>query len=412
MKEKISVLVIADATPMRSDITHAIDDQPELDLAGTASSTSQTLAMVRDTNPDIILIDQQLSNMNALTLMEDLVARYPDPTLVAMAGEGHMNYVRQAMLAGARGFVTLPMSSDELAKALRRFYRLDSTKHGTTMAQEDSPDEDTSEGKILAVFSPKGGVGKTTLSANLGIALAELTQARVALVDINPQFGHLGLVLNVHANYNLMDLLIRADELEPDLIEGMMATHTTGAKILLAPPEIERADAIPHQGMTRLLTQMRTMFDWTVVDTWPLLTESSLEVLETADRVLLPVVPDITCMRDTKQFLDLIESLNYSLNKFDIVFNKAAEASLDRRVVEESLDRKISAVIPQEDPLVSYSLNRGIPLVSSHKRNSFSKAVTQLAASFVNIDESANPSDSLGSRFKNFTRLGLRTANA
>ena len=191
-----------------------------------------------------------------------------------------------------------------------------------------------------------------------------------------------------------------------------MAPHASGVRVLLAPTDIERADAIPPQGMSRLLSQLRTMFEWTVVDTWPLLTESSLEVLEAADRVILPVVPDITCLRDTKQFLDLIDSLNYSLNKFDVVFNRSDEGGLDRRVIEEGLKRKIMAEIPQDDPLVSHSLNRGIPLVTSHKRSAFSRAVMQLAESIATEGEVDEAKGSLGSKFKRLTRLSLKPASA
>ncbi|MFQ5856318.1 MAG: AAA family ATPase [Anaerolineae bacterium] len=374
----INVLVIADATPMRADIVDSIEQDSDLALVGTTASPSQALAAIRDADPDIILIDQNLNNMSTLSLTEDLVARYPDLTVIAIAGEGHMNYVRHAMLAGARGFVTVPMAKGELSKALHQFHRLDLTRQ-TRLVSDGSDEQDLVQGTVIAFFSPKGGVGKTMLSANLGVAVAQETGARVALVDVNPQFGHLGLVLNVHSNYNLMDLLIRSNDLEPELVEGMMASHSSGVQVLLAPSEIERVDAFTPLAMSRVLSELRTMFDWTIIDTWSVLGDSTLDVFETADRVLLVVVPDITCLRNTRQFLDLAESLNYPLDKFEVIVNRATEGGLDRKIIEEGLRRQIAMEIPQDDPLVSHSLNRGIPLVISHKRSPVSKAVRQLA---------------------------------
>ncbi len=376
--KKIRVLVVADATPMRQDVVDAIEQDVDLELVGTAVSAAQALAAVRDVPPDVVLLNETLGDVNTLALTEDLATRYPEVTVIAMTQEGHMDYVREAMLAGARGFVTTPLVDGELSQVLRQIRRLELNRQ-TRLAPVAAENQKVVEGTIIAIYSPKGGVGKTTLTANLGVALAKQSHARVALVDNNPQFGHLGLVLNVHANYSLMDLLTRADALEPEMVEGMLASHSSGVQVLLAPGEIERADAFPPQTVTKVLAILQTMFSWIVVDTWPVLTESTLDVLETADQVFLMLVPDITCLRDTKQFLDLVESLNFPLNKFEIIVNRATEGGLERDVIEETLRRKVAMEIPQDDPLVTHSLNKGVPLVISHKRSPVSKAIMQLA---------------------------------
>lgn len=395
----IRVLVVANATPRREAVVDAIEQETGLILAGTAASPSQALTAVRDTQPDIILIDEALGDTNTLALTEDLVTRYPELTVIALTREGHMDYVRRAMLAGARGFVTTPLANGELSQVLGQIRRLELSRQ-TRLPPQRPGEQRVARGTIIAVYSPKGGVGKTTLTANLGIALAKETGDRVALVDSNPQFGHLGLVLNVHANYSVMDLLARSEDLDPELIEGMTASHSGGVQVLLAPTEIERSDAFPPQAMSRLLSELQTMFDWIVVDTWPVLNDSTLDVLETANRVLLLLVPDITCLRDAKQFLALVESLNYPLNKFDIIVNRATEGGLDRGVIEEGLRRKVAMEIPQDDPLVTHSLNRGIPLVISHKRSPVSKAITQLAGWIVEGSKEPVLQRGLGTRMR------------
>lgn len=383
---KIRVLVVADAVPMREDVAGTIEHEPELELAGTAASPSQVLAAIQNMEPDLVLIDEILEDTSSLPLMEELADRYPELTLIAMTREGHMEYVRQAMLAGARGFVTTPLADDELSQVLHQIHH---REHGRRTQPPTARDEGqrAAPGTVIAIYSPKGGVGKTTLAANLGAAMAQETEGGVVLVDSNPQFGHLGLVLNVHADYSVMDLLTQLEDLDPELIDGMLASHASGARVLLASSDIERADAFRAGGMPEILTHLQAMFDWVVVDTWPVLTESTLDVLDAADRVLLPMIPDITCLRDTQQFLDLAESLNYSLNKFDIIVNRATEGGLDRKAIEEGIGRDVILELPQDDPLVTHSLNRGIPLVMSHKRSPLSKAVRQLAQQLTAASE-------------------------
>lgn len=395
----IRVLVVADASPMREDVAYTIENEEELSLAGTAASPSQVLAAIQNTQPDIVLIDEILGDGSSLSLTEDLATRYPDITVIAMTREGHMEFARKAMLAGARGFVTTPLANDELPQVLRQVHHLERSRH-IQPPPERSARPPTSRGTDIAVYSPKGGVGKTTLAANLGVALAQQTGGSVLLVDGNPQFGHLGLVLNVHANYSLMDVLPQLEDLDAEMIEGMTASHTSGVQVLLGPGEIERADAYPPGSMSDLLSRLESLFDWIVVDTWPVLTDSTLDVLETAGHVFLPMLPDITCLRDTRQFLELAESLNYSLNKFDIIVNRATEGGLDREAIEEGLGRSVVMELPQDDPLITHSLNRGIPVVMSHKRSPVSKAINQLAESIATGDEEPTQSQGLRARMK------------
>lgn len=395
----IRILVVAEASPTREDVLDVIEREAELQLAGSAASSSQAVTAIRELQPDIALIDEVLGDVNTLSLTEDLADQYPELTLVAMTREGHMDFARQAMLAGARGFVTIPSDIDDLSQSLHQIHRLERSRR-TSPQQPPAEQQRTGRGKVIVVYSPKGGVGKTTLAANLGTSLARETEDDVIMVDSSPQFGHLGLVMNVHANYSVMDLLSQTDELDRELIEGMMASHSSGARVLLAPSEIERVDALPPQAMSQLLSQLRSMSDWVIVDTWPVLTESTLDVLEVADRTLLLILPDITCLRDTKQFLDLADSLNFSLNKFDIIVNRATEGGLDRNAIEDGVGREVVMEIPQDDPLVTHSLNRGVPLVMSHKRSPVSKAVGELTQWIVTDGEEPVAEPGLGARVR------------
>lgn len=381
---QIQVLVVADPSPRRQQLLNALDGEPELKLIGTAVTPAQALTAVRDTHPDIVLVDEEVAGINTLPLISDLVTRFPEVVVVVVAEEGHLDHIRQAMLAGARGFVTTPLDEGELPRVLQQIYRLELTRQTHLIPQRlPVASEEVANGKVLTVYSPKGGVGKTTLATNLAVALRQKTGERVVVVDTHPQFGHVGLVLNVHGNYSLMDLVAAVERLEPDLLDGMMPQHTSGVQVLLAPPEIERADAIPPDALARILRALRTTFDWIVVDTWSVLTDTTLNVLDEADWVLLLVTPDLSALRDVRRFLDLAQSLELREDRFRVVLNRADSGYLDRSTIEEGLKLQIFAAIPDDEPAVIHSLNRGIPLVLSHRRNRVTRAVFQLADEIV-----------------------------
>ncbi len=364
----------------------ALEGNPGLDLIGTVVTPAQALAAVRDAQPDVVLVDEEVGGVNTLPLIKDLVLQFPELVVVAVAEEGRMDHIQAAMLAGARGFVTTPPREGELAETLLQLYQLELARQ-TRLAAPPAPPPDAHRpaprGKIVAVYSPKGGVGKTMLATNLAVALRQRTGTRVNVLDIHPQFGHVGLAMNIYGNYSLLDVVAHSDGLERELVDEMMPTHLSGVQVLLAPPEIERVDAIPPRALTHILRQLRDMFHWIVVDTWSVLTDLTLNVLDEADRVLLVATPELSALRDVRRFLTLAQSLELPEDRFAIVLNRAGSGALKRKAIEETLKLKLYATIPDDEPLVTHSLNRGIPLVMSKKRSRVSRAILHLAEQLV-----------------------------
>lgn len=382
---EVRVLIVADPSPRREEWIQALEGNPELDLIGTVVTPAQTLAAVRDTRPDVVLVDEEVGGVNTLPLIKDLAMQFPDLVVVAVAEEGRMDHIQAAMLAGARGFVTTPPRDQELAETLLQLYRVELARR-VRIAPPPSPPPDSiraRRGKIVAVYSPKGGVGKTMLATNLAVALRQKTGERVSVLDTHPQFGHVGLAMNIYGNYSIIDLVAHSDGLERELVDEMMPAHISGVQVLLAPPEIERVDAISPRAFTRVLRQLRDMFRWIVVDTWSVLTDLTLNVLDEADRILLVATPELSTLRDVRRFLNLAQSLDLPEDRFSIVLNRADSGQLNRNVIEETLKLEIYAAIPDDEALVTHSLNRGIPLVVSKRRSRVSRAILRLADQLV-----------------------------
>jgi len=381
----VRVLIVADPSPRREELIQALEGNPELDLIGTVITPAQALTAVRDTRPDVVLVDEEVGGVNTLPLIKDLVMQFPELIVVAIAEEGRMDHIRAAMLAGARGFVTTPLRNRELSEVLLQLYQLELARRARIAPPPSLPpsSEGTLRGKIVAVYSPKGGVGKTMLAINLAVALRQKTGGRVNVLDTHPQFGHVGLAMNIYGNYSIVDLVAHSDGLERELVDEMMPTHVSGVQVLLAPSEIERVDAISPRAFARVLRQLRDMFHWILVDTWSVLTDMTLNVLDEADRILLVATPELSTLRDVRRFLNLAQSLELPEERFSIVLNRADSGQLNRNTIEETLKLKIYATIPDDEALVTHSLNRGIPLVMSKKRSRVSRAIFRLADQLV-----------------------------
>ena len=385
VEPEIQVLIVADPSSGREALIQALEEHPALRLIGTTVTLAQALAAVRDTRPDVVLVDEEVGGVNTLPLIKDLAMQFPDLVVVAVAEEERMDHIRAAMLAGARGFVTTPLRDRELSETLLQLYQLELDRRARIASPPPSlpTPERSLRGRIVAVYSPKGGVGKTMLATNLAIALRQKAGERVGVLDIHPQFGHVGLAMNIYGNYSLLDLVAHSDGLEQELVDEMMPAHISGVQVLLAPSEIERVDAIPPRALAGVLHQLRSMFHWILVDTWSVLTDMTLSVLDEADRILLVATPELSTLRDVRRFLNLAQSLDLSEDRFSVILNRADSGQLRRSAIEETLQLKIYAAIPDDEPLVTHSLNRGIPLVMNKKRNRVSRAILRLAEQLV-----------------------------
>jgi len=236
-------------------------------------------------------------------------------------------------------------------------------------------------GRVIAVFSPKGGAGCTVLAVNLAIALHRASSGSTVLVDASLQFGDVAVMLNLQPTHSIADVIPQIDELDKSMMEGVLTPHSGGIKVLLAPPRPEMADLISAEHLQRILEQLRRQFDYVVVDTWTSLHDTVLVALDLADLIILPATPDIPSLRNVRLFFEVTEQLDYSPKKIMLVLNKADPRRSRIRAgdIEESLKHPVAAEIPMDDVMVLASINQGVPFVLSDASRPISQAVTRLA---------------------------------
>jgi pilus assembly protein CpaE len=390
MADSIKVLIVDDIPETRDHLTKLLGFESDINVVGAAESGQQALEMAAQLNPDIVLMDINMPDMDGITATEQLATTVPAASVVMMSVQGEADYLRRSMLAGAREFLVKPFSSDELTASIRQVYGRERDKQDrissapTIAPASGAPGGDHREpGQVVAVFSPKGGVGRTTIAVNLAVAAAADLGRQTVLVDGSFQFGDVGVLLNLNPkNKSIADL---AGELEgggePESIDTFMINHSSGLRVLLAPPSPEMADLITPSGIRKILDVLRAKNDLVVVDCTASFNETTLAILDAADIILTMLTLEITSIKNIRLFMEVADQLGYAGSKIKLVLNRA-DSTLGIRVadVEHSIGRKVDYTIVSDGRSVVYALNRGVPFVISNRETQVSQDVLRLAA--------------------------------
>jgi pilus assembly protein CpaE len=388
MPEKTRVLVVDDIAETRENIRKLLQFEADIEVIGAARTGKEAVQLTDELKPDVVLMDINMPDMDGITATEMIRQRNPVAQIVILSVQGDPNYMRRAMLAGARDFLTKPPMADELISAVRRageMARLERSKSTQVIAPSISSAKTSfgpglTDGRIIMIYSPKGGTGVTTLAVNLAITLNN-DETRAVLVDGNLQFGDVAVFLNEQGKNTILDLAPRADELEPEIVESVLIKHaTSGLRILAAPSRPEHADHVNSDQFGKLLKYLRQLYAYVIVDTSHVLNDITLSALDISDVVVLVVTQDIPAIKNARLFLDLLGTIGVSRNHICFVMNRYDKRiSITPEKVSENLKQEIVGVIPLDERIVIPSVNRGVPFMIDNMTQPCARAVFSLA---------------------------------
>lgn len=388
--EKIRVLIVDDVAETRENIRKLLTFEPDFEVVGAARSGREAIQMSEELGPDVVLMDINMPDMDGIAATEAVRRKAPAIQIVILSVQNDPNYMRRAMLAGARDFLAKPPMADELISAVKRAGQMAHDERSKVAASANVPStplagsafmaSTIAQGRIIMVYSPKGGTGVTTLAVNLAITLHN-ADTPVALVDGNLQFGDVAVFLNEQGKNTIADLAPRAGELEPEVVDGVIIKHAaSGVHVLAAPSRPEHAEQVHGDQFGAVLEYMRRLYAYIVVDTTPLLDDVILAALDRADIIVLVVTQDIPSIKNARLFLDLLSTLGISRDRICFVMNK-----YDKRIaitpekVAENLKQEVGAVVPLDERIVIPAVNRGVPFVLDQKAQPVARAVYMLA---------------------------------
>jgi pilus assembly protein CpaE len=384
----IKVLIVDDIPETRDHLSRLLGLEREIDVAGTAGSGEEAIQMSMDVRPDVIVMDINMPGLDGIATAEIISQRLPNSPIIMMSVHGEAEHLKRAMLAGAREFLVKPFSGDEFATSIKRVHERELVRRAQLQAAPGTPvptpsaqaTEKEEDHQVIAVFSPKGGAGRTTLAVNMALALRRETNQRVALVDANLQFGDVGVLLNLNPkNKSVLDA-VEGGEPDRDIIESVMVDHSTGIRVLLAPPSPEGADLVTAGYLRKIVDMLRQNHDWVVVDLPSGLNDHTLGVLDAADQILVVAALEITTIKNVRLFLEVADQLDYERSKIRLVINRS-DASQGIRIgdVEASIRRSIDGTIVSDGRLAVLAVNRGVPFVVSHPESPLARDVIKLA---------------------------------
>ncbi len=383
--QNIRVLIVDDDAETRENIRKLLQFESDIEVAGMARSGREGIQLAKETRPHVVLMDINMPDMDGIQATEIIVKEVPIAQIVFVSVQSDTDYLRRAMLAGARDFLSKPPSTDELINTIRRLGVMSRQREEQLAAQEAAGTAPGSAakgvgGKVVAVFSPKGGAGCTTVATNLAIALNS-DETRVALVDANLQFGDVGVFLNLQSKFSLVSLADRADESDVDFMQSVLATHASGVRVLLGPPTPEDAELVGAAQLKKVIELLRKHFHYVVVDTAPVLRDVELAAFDASDRVVLVATPDIPSLANIKKFFDLIEKLEYPAEKVVLILNRVdRRGGITASNVEETLKHTVRAQILADERTVLASINSGVPFITGPKNLPPVQGVLDLAA--------------------------------
>jgi pilus assembly protein CpaE len=409
--EKIRVMIVDDVSETRENVRKLLQFESDVEVVGVARTGKEAIQISQDLHPDVVLMDINMPDMDGISATEAIRAKQPAVQVVILSVQGDQNYMRRAMLAGARDFLTKPPMGDELISAIRRAGAMAQSEKSKSAQIAVAPISGNvgsmigysgPKGKIVTVYSPKGGTGCTTLAVNLALTLNN-EDTRVALVDGNLQFGDVAVFINEQGKNTIIDLAPRADELDPEIVEEVMLKHAaSGLHVLAAPSRPEYADKVSSGQFSKVLEYLRQMYAYVVVDTASLLTDVTLAAIDVSDLIVLVTTQDIPSIKNCRLFLDLLQTLGIERDRVLFIMNrydKRINITPDR--VTENLKQEIVSVIPFDEQTTTKAVNRGIPFVLDSKNQPAARGVFSLAESVrarVAAQEAAAEPNRIGRR--------------
>ena len=388
MLRSISVVIIGrsltqqERTQMRSATGVPISIIAEL------PNNLQSLDQISRLRPHAALVMLNGDMPKSMQMVEKLKQDAPETAIICSSDDPSSDVILQSFRMGATEFLRLPLNDREISEV---FTKIEQTKvrHG----------EDDQKGRVIAVYSSKGGCGTTFVTANLAVAIARLTRQTSTIVDLNLQAGDQPTYLGIeNTPYTIYDVVRNFDRLDEDLLKTYLTPRGKMISLLAAPTEIGRDEDVRPDHITQIITMLRSQPGNVLIDPQHALSENTIAALDLADDLILLVTLDIPSIRSAKRALDIFRRLGYERDRIKVVLNRFTKSpEFEPKQIEKVLEHKIDALLSNDYKAAISSINMGEPLVQSKTQSKLQNEFITLASKLANVkteEESDAPSRS------------------
>lgn len=317
-----------------------------LDVRWTAGSVGEGAEIVRKFRPDMAIVEV---NGNPASVVGPLAKEFPNLYILALSATREAEYALETMRAGAHDLLCKPLREVDLSIAIEKARKARLRKEPAER-----------RGKIVTVFSNKGGNGTTTIASNLSEALATEHGKRVVVVDLVMGHGDVTMFFNVTPTYTLLDLARNSGKADPEYIDSLIVRHSSGVCILADPPRIEDAEQISADQVRDMLATLRSTFDVVIVDTPHQFDEKTLAALEMSDTILLVTLLNLPALKNTQRSIELFARLGIFDDRVQLVLSRyLPNDEISKESIEGILNCPVFYAVPNDYPTVLSSINRG-----------------------------------------------------
>lgn len=349
----IKILIADDMDDTRELIKQLLTlNHDHFQVVGEASNGEEALQLANKLQPDIILMDINMPVMNGLEATEAITTENPNIDVIIMSVQAETEYLKTAMLSGAKGYLIKPVDENEMVDMIQKTY--DRQQKVAIKA----PRQEEKHGKIISFYAFKGGVGKSLLALNTSVLLAMKQNKKVLLIDLDLHFGDIALMVNKHLEKNILDFV--DDGSDPDEINQYLYHYISNLDILFAPLSPEGAEYISKGTIEKIIKKTIKEYDYIVLDTGVNFEEHTLYALDQSDEIYMVTSMEMTGIKNSKLGLKVMDSLNYTDEKVKIVLNRVEEKYGVRKVdVEKLFEKPLDVALPESKREAMMSINQG-----------------------------------------------------
>ena len=341
------------------------------------SDPAELFANLNQERPEVLILGPDVPAEDALRLATVFDVQLPELSVV-LVGDADPAFVMLAMRAGIRDILSPGANPAQIRVLLERACQSFASRNRTASAKHS----ESTKGLVIGVFSPKGGVGKTTIATNIAIGLGRVAPMSVVIVDLDLQFGDIASGLYLKPEHTVTDGVSSSASQDSLVLKAFLTVHPASIYALCAPKSPAEADDITPQQVTRLLDQLAQQFQYVIIDTPPGLPEIGLAALEQCSDVVWVTAMDVPSIRGLRSGIDILRRLDLLPENRHVVLNMAdSKSGLTVRDVESTIGAPVDVSIPRSRA-VAFSTNRGIPVLQDGRKDPAVKALRQLVARF------------------------------
>jgi pilus assembly protein CpaE len=353
MKRTLTFIVLSRDAVDAKELSRSLGAHAGTSLLMTSDDAEQVFTETCRLRPSAVVINLNHMGEPALKLVQRIVNECSSTAVICASRDSSPDLILRSMRAGARDFIRLPINDDELTTVVERT---------AEFTAEHADDEPKKRGRVIAVFSSKGGCGTTLIATNLAMTQKNPT----VLVDLNLQSGDLELLLGLKPKFSLADVVENRDRLDDALLASYITPHSKNLSLLAAPVKAESAEDIEPKHIYEVMELLRQRYDNVIIDTPHNFDSVTISALDHADQILVVLTLEIHAIRSTRRALEIFDRLGYSRKKVKLVVNRwSKNIELDQKQVEDFLGERVIAFIQSDYRAAVNSINLGQPLIAS-----------------------------------------------